>query len=330
DRKKQKELRSRDPYERRKLRELKPSGIRGKPRRRKNPRYVWLRKLLSEKRREKYGHYSTLLKELKIEDENSFFNYTRLPRAEFAAEVIQCPTTKEEWTAIAEQFEKRWQFPHCCGALDGKHVAVTCLWNTGSMYRNYKGFFSIVLMALVDADYMFLWIDVGYDGSSNDASIYNGSELKEGLESPDNIFNLPEEKSLPGDDVPVPYYIVGDNAFGINKSLMNPFSIRNMEYHERIFNYRLSSARRVVENTFGILAHKFRVWLRTMNQRPETCRKIITTCVILHNLIRLRYPAIHKNLMDLEDQNQDVIQGAWRNDKVLLDFYHERARNTGT
>ena len=34
--------------------------------------------------------------------------------------------------------------------------------------------------------------------------------------------------------------------------------------------------------------------------------------------------------MDLEDQNQDVIPGAWRNDKVLLDVYHERARNTGT
>ena len=361
---------------------------------------MWVRKWLSDKRRESYGHYTALLNELKTEDEKAFYNYTRLPRglydevlrrvegriekkdtwyrkslppglklsitlrhlacgddypslsynfrvapntisliinevcdaikAEFAAEVIQCPTTTEEWTAIAEQFEKRWQFPHCCGALDGKHVAVTCPWNTGSEYRNYKGFFSIVLMALVDADYNFLWIDVGSDGSSNDASIYNGSELKEGLESPNNIFNLPEEKSLPGDDVPVPYYIVGDNAFGINKRLMNPFSIRNMEHHERIFNYRLCRSRRVVENAFGILAHKFRVLLRTMNQRPETCRKIITTCVILHNLIRLRYPATHNNLMDLEDQNQNVIPGAWRNDKVLLDVYHERARNTGT
>ncbi|XP_034093370.1 uncharacterized protein LOC117560564 [Gymnodraco acuticeps] len=373
---------------------------RGKPRRRRKPRSMWVRKWLSEKRRERYGHYSTLLNELKTEDEKAFFNYTILPRglydevlrrvegriekkdtwyrkslppglklsitlrhlacddnypslsynfrvapntisliinevcdaikAEFAAEVIQCPTTTEEWTAIAEQFEKRWQFPHCCGALDGKHVAVTCPWNTGSEYRNYKGFFSIVLMALVDADYKFLWIDVGSDGSSNDASIYNGSELKEGLESPNNIFNLPEEKSLPGDDVPVPYYIVGDNAFGINKSLMNPFLIRNMEHHDRIFNYRLSRTRRVVENAFGILAHKFRVLLRTMNQRPGTCRKIITTCVILHNLIRLRYPATHNNMMDLEEQNLNVIPGAWRNDKVLLDVYHERARNTGT
>ena len=185
-------------------------------------------------------------------------------------------------------------------------------------------------MALVDADYKFLWIDVGSDGSSNNASIYNGSELREGLESPNNIFNLHEEKSLPGDDVPVPYYIVGDNAFGINKRLMNPCAIRNMEHHERIFNYILSRARRIVENAFGILAHKFRVLLRTMHQRPETCRKIITTCVIPHNLIRLRYPATHNNLMDLEDQNQNVIPGAWRNDKVLLDVYHGRARNTGT
>ena len=65
-------------------------------------------------------------------------------------------------------------------ALIGKYVAVTCPGNTGSVHKNYKGFFSIVLMALVEADYTFLWIDVGSDDSSNDASISNGSELKEG------------------------------------------------------------------------------------------------------------------------------------------------------
>ena len=98
---------------------------------------------------------------------------------------------------------------------------------------NYKGFFSIVLRALVDAKYKFLWIDVDSDGFTNDASIYNRSKLKEGLESPKNIFNIPEKKSLPGDDVPIQYCIVGDNAFGIHKSLINPFSIRNMEHHEK-------------------------------------------------------------------------------------------------
>ena len=138
---------------------------------------------------------------------------------------------------------------------------------TGSLYRSYKGVFSNVLMALEDANYKFLWIDVGSDGSTNDASIYNGSELEEGLESLNNIFNILEKKSLPGDNVSIQYYIVGDNAFGINKSLMNLFSIRNMQHHDRIFNYRLYRARRVVENAFGILAHKYAVFLRTRDQR---------------------------------------------------------------
>ena len=150
------------------------------------------------------------------------------------------------------------------------------------------------------------------------------------MESANNMFHLPEKRSLPGDDVPIPYFIVGDNAFGINRSLMNPFSIRNMDYHERIFNYRLSRARRVVENAFGLLAHKFQVLLGTMNQRPEMCRKVVTTCVILHNLIRLKYPANHNYFMDSEDKNKNVIPGAWRKDKVLLDGFHEKARNAGT
>jgi len=49
----------------------------------------------------------------------------------FSADVIQCPTSTEEWCSSAEQFEKKWQYPRCCGALDGKLVAVTCSWNTG-------------------------------------------------------------------------------------------------------------------------------------------------------------------------------------------------------
>ena len=43
--------------------------------------------------------------------------------------------------------------------------------------------------------------------------------IKEGLDSADNIFNIPSVDSLPGDDVPAPYFIVGDNVFGINKDL---------------------------------------------------------------------------------------------------------------
>jgi hypothetical protein len=65
---------------------------------------------------------------------------------EYAAEVIACPTSRAEWRKSQMNF---WNFPHVCGALDGKYVACKCPPNTGSTYHNYEGF----LMALVDADY---------------------------------------------------------------------------------------------------------------------------------------------------------------------------------
>ena len=79
---------------------------------------------------------------------------------EYHDEVIICPTTEEEWKRVAEQFSERRQFHHTLGALDGKHVAIRCLKNAGSLYYNYKGFNSIILLALVDNDYKFVWADV--------------------------------------------------------------------------------------------------------------------------------------------------------------------------
>jgi len=86
-------------------------------------------------------------------------------------EVISRPTTSEEWHATAEDFQRKWNVPHASGAIDGKHVAIRCPPNSGSLYHNYKGSFSVLLMAVVDAVYKFLWIDVGGYGSQSDAQI---------------------------------------------------------------------------------------------------------------------------------------------------------------
>ena len=207
-------------------------------------------------------------------------------QAEYLDEVLTCPTTPEEWLEIADQYYKKWNFPHTLGAVDGKHVAIVCPSNTGSVYYNYKHFFSILLFGMVDADYKFLWADVSGNGAASDGQVYNHSELKEHVEA--GTIGWPDPAPLPNDTEDVPYFMVGDDAFALRKTMMKPYSRRCMERTERIFNYRLSRARRVVENAFGILAQRFNIFLSTMRQDPATSREIIKTCLCLHNLMRMR------------------------------------------
>ncbi len=87
-------------------------------------------------------------------------------------EVIVTPTTTDDWMVIANTNSRRWQYHHCLGAIDGKHVAIRKPMNAGSYYFNYKNFHSIVLMALVDGDYKFTWVEVGAIGTSSDAQIF--------------------------------------------------------------------------------------------------------------------------------------------------------------
>ena len=64
----------------------------------------------------------------------------------------------------------------------------------GSLYHNYKGFFSVILMALVDAEYRFRWVDIGIEGSCPDVQIFNISELKNKIE--DGSIDIPETEPI--------------------------------------------------------------------------------------------------------------------------------------
>ena len=166
-------------------------------------------------------------------------------------------------------------------------------------------------MALVDADYKFLWADVSAAGSASDAQIFNSCELKECLEY--DSLGLPEPKPLPNDNKNVPYFFIGDDAFGLRPTIMKPFTLRGLTTEERIFNYRLSRARRVVENAFGILANRFQVMSSTMQHQVPTVKLIVKTCLILHNLIRIKYPSLQNQKLDkAEDESDDLVPGAWR------------------
>jgi len=236
---------------------------------------------------------------------------------EYRRELFHRPDNPDEWREVATKFGRKWNFHHCCGAIDGKHIAIKKPKKSGSLYYNYKGYFSIILLAVVDAYYRFIWANVGANGSASDCGVFNRSELRTALE--EDTLGLPDPDPLPGDDRDVPYFMVGDDAFPLRTWLMKPFSLRGLEHAERIFNYRLSRARRVVENAFGILAHRWRCLLTTLQQTPENCTDIVLGCMTLHNLLRSRAPGLQAGEVDREDADGNVVPGAWRQTVDLTD-----------
>ena len=66
---------------------------------------------------------------------------------------FQTPANENEWNATALDFEKKWNFPHSIGAIDGKHILISPPADSGSYYFNYKGTHSIMLLAMCNARY---------------------------------------------------------------------------------------------------------------------------------------------------------------------------------
>ncbi|XP_046864368.1 putative nuclease HARBI1 [Xenia sp. Carnegie-2017] len=86
---------------------------------------------------------------------------------------LKAPETITDWKEISKNFLDEWDFPHCLRALDGKHIMIECPARGGSDFFNYKGFHSIVLLAICDAKYCFTMVNIGSFGKDNDANIFN-------------------------------------------------------------------------------------------------------------------------------------------------------------
>jgi hypothetical protein len=96
---------------------------------------------------------------------------------------FQLPTSEEEWRKIAREFQNKWQFIICGGALDGKHIRIVPPAHSGATYYNSKNFYSIILMALVGPNYEFLYADVGKNGRLSDGGVLVYSEFDRQLQS---------------------------------------------------------------------------------------------------------------------------------------------------
>ena len=110
-------------------------------------------------------------------------------------------------------------------------------------------------------------------------TVHYGKHLKK------RDLNIPNSRPLPGSTTPIPFIIVADDAFPLKSNIMKPYGQANLDIKKRIFNYRLSRARRVVENAFGILANRFRVFMTGFCLDPQKVQIIAMACCSLHNFL---------------------------------------------
>uniref|UniRef100_A0A0K8UY09 Putative nuclease HARBI1 n=1 Tax=Bactrocera latifrons TaxID=174628 RepID=A0A0K8UY09_BACLA len=190
---------------------------------------------------------------------------------------------ESDFLKITDDFKNLWDFPNCIGSIDGKHVRVQSPAHSGTMYYNYKNFFSIVLQALVDANYKFICIDVGGYGKQSDGGTFRASNLF--LYLTDGRLKIPEACALPNSDIIAPFVIIGDEAYPLLPNLLKPYSRKRLDADKEYFNARLSRARRTVECAFGIIYSKWKI-LATSIQTAPTLADVIIKCIcLLHNVI---------------------------------------------
>jgi hypothetical protein len=193
--------------------------------------------------------------------------------------------TREQWLEIVERFDRTTNFPNCVGARDGKHIRIVKPKSSGSLYYNYKNYFSFVLIATASSDYKFTFIDVEAYGKCFDSSVFNQSLFCTKLLI--NELHIPEDKPISNTgNRPIPYVFVADEAFGLTDKIMRPFGENRLDARKRSFNYRLSRARRIIECTFEIFSNKWRILHRPSNVDLNFAIDTVKACCILHNYVR--------------------------------------------
>lgn len=244
-------------------------------------------------------------------------------------EFLKTPSQPDEWRRIAEDFNAVWNFPNCLGALDGKHIVIEAPANSGTEYFNYKGSFSVVLLAMCDAHYRFTMVDIGAFGRESDGGVFAHSKFSQALES--DTLHIPPQAALPNSTVAAPYVVVADAAFPLRTWLLKPYPGRDLSMKEDVFNYRLCRVRRIIENTFGILASRWRIFRRVISATPDNVVRVVKAACVLHNFLsktsaddngELQY--CPPTLVDSYDSNGLLIPGQWREDGEQSSFANVR------
>lgn len=193
---------------------------------------------------------------------------------------VHFPLNRDELKEAACKFQSALGVPLAIGAIDGCHIPVSPPLEHARDYYNFKGWYSVVLFAVVDCQYKFTYINVGSPGKCNDGYIFGNSSLGK-LISNGGLNEY--KKNINGTEIAT--YLLADSAFPLSKHLIKPYPDNvNLPTDKAHFNLCLSGARRIVENAFGRLKARFRVVSKRMEVEMGNVNNIIIACCILNNM----------------------------------------------
>ncbi len=186
-------------------------------------------------------------------------------------------------------------------------------------------------MALADGNYKFTCVEVGANGTSSDAQIFEDCYLKEAIDR--HVIGFPPPNRLPDDDKDTPYFLICDDAFPLCTFMMKPYGRLGLKMPKRKYIYRMSNCRRVSKNAFGILANRYACLLSVIKFQLKITTNIVLTAICCHNLMHMIYPATQNAALDHEDDNNNVIPGEWRRgntwEQELQCIHSNRETNAG-
>ncbi|KAJ8705242.1 hypothetical protein PYW07_011069 [Mythimna separata] len=177
------------------------------------------------------------------------------------------PTTLHAQEQAMTKFRSIANFPTVIGAIDCTHIRVKKInADGGQLYINRKGYSSINVQVVCDADLKIMDIVTRWRGSVHDSRIFRECRLKQRFEA----------GAFSG-------ILLGDSGYPCTPYLFTPLLNVSTPQEER-YNRSHIRTRNTIERCFGLWKQRFRCLLRGMFGDIETAKKTIVACAVLHNI----------------------------------------------
>ena len=193
-----------------------------------------------------------------------------------------CIPQNEKLRETIDGFRCWWGFPQTVGAIDGTHIPILWPQECASDYYNRKGYYSILMQATVDFRGLFMDVNIGWPGK---CMMLVFLFILHASEKGAMVYTLFPDWPITLAGVKVQLLLLGNPTYPLLPWLMKPYldnaSTTPQEHH---FNYRLSRARMVVENSFGCLKGRWRCLLKRLDLQTSNIPNVVASCVVLLNV----------------------------------------------